>query len=705
MIGLLVAAGLVTVSAPSPAHADTEAGNYLWVTTDQGTMLYSRTADGLQALPAPGGGPTIADAPLGQAVYSPLEHQVWIPEQDGIRYYRTDTLGGGPFFGSGNDYKQVALSPDGATIAGLRADGTAIDVFGSSSPIAVRTIAIDGVAGSMSDVDPDPTRPVVVVGYTHSDGTHRARTVDLATGGGTDIVQSATASIAASGWNPDGTELYLATASPVPAENGITRYTAATGATSFVATPSALPAQQMKVSPAGGRLYLAAAGGGVFAFDTTAMSFLYFGEPFGQSSASGYAPMDVALSPEGDAWLYAPTIGTSAVLAIEFGSFGPTTNVVPLPDPNTPVYGATVVDLPAQYALVGNNQSTVVSTPFAQPVGAEVRDVNGVPMRGVWLQALLIDGDARFPGNAVTYRAPTDANGAFVLPLTVGASSGPVEIDVGIPNTTQVIGTLELAIVPATPPGAPRIDSLTGGDGFVQVAFTPGSDGTFPTTSYVVTATNITDPAATGITASGPASPITVEGLTNGDAYTFTVQAINPGGSPVSARSDAITVGVPASVTVLPGPATVGKPYLFTFEPTGVPTPTMTLDVGTPLPDGLTWNPATLTISGTPTEAALGSTYVQFFVSNALANDVGVPVTFEVAAAVGSDQPAPEPSTTPTTPVRQITGGSNPAAGGGGNLPATGGEAPTAIGAGGLALLLFGGSLLAARRLRRRREN
>jgi hypothetical protein len=72
-------------------------------------------------------------------------------------------------------------------------------------------------------------------------------------------------------------------------------------------------------------------------------------------------------------------------------------------------------------------------------------------------------------------------------------------------------------------PGAPTSVSATAGDQQATVTFTaPTFTGVPPgITGYLVTS------SPGGITATGSASPITVTGLTNGTAYTFTVQATN----------------------------------------------------------------------------------------------------------------------------------------------------------------------------------
>jgi hypothetical protein len=102
-------------------------------------------------------------------------------------------------------------------------------------------------------------------------------------------------------------------------------------------------------------------------------------------------------------------------------------------------------------------------------------------------------------------------------------------------------------------PGAPTIGTATGGNTQATVSFTaPASDGGFPITSYTATSSD-------GNTGTGTASPITVTGLTNGRAYTFTVTATNIAGTgPASAASNSVTPAPTAPGAPTIGTATAG---------------------------------------------------------------------------------------------------------------------------------------------------
>jgi hypothetical protein len=108
----------------------------------------------------------------------------------------------------------------------------------------------------------------------------------------------------------------------------------------------------------------------------------------------------------------------------------------------------------------------------------------------------------------------------------------------------------------ATVPDSPTTVSGVPGSSFVDVSFVDSVfDGGLPIIDYTVTAYN----GVTVITSAvGFTSPITVSGLTNGTAYTFTVKARNAVGySAESAASDPLrpgnVPGIPTHFAVVPG--------------------------------------------------------------------------------------------------------------------------------------------------------
>jgi FtsP/CotA-like multicopper oxidase with cupredoxin domain len=117
-------------------------------------------------------------------------------------------------------------------------------------------------------------------------------------------------------------------------------------------------------------------------------------------------------------------------------------------------------------------------------------------------------------------------------------------------TATNVIGTGPASgpsnsVTPATVPGAPTIGTAVAGNARATVSFTaPASNGGSPITLYTVTS------SPGGKTATGASSPITVTGLTNGTAYTFTVKATNAVGTgPASGPSNSVTpTNVPPAV-------------------------------------------------------------------------------------------------------------------------------------------------------------
>ena len=134
---------------------------------------------------------------------------------------------------------------------------------------------------------------------------------------------------------------------------------------------------------------------------------------------------------------------------------------------------------------------------------------------------------------------------------TQGTGSGAKTISTGAVTTANAAnstaGNAILSVAPqATVPSAPAAVAATASNAQATVTFTAAINGGSAITSYTVTSNPNNK---TGI---GPTSPITVTGLTNGTAYTFTVIATNAiGPSASSPPSNSVTpVAVPGAPTI-----------------------------------------------------------------------------------------------------------------------------------------------------------
>jgi hypothetical protein len=187
-------------------------------------------------------------------------------------------------------------------------------------------------------------------------------------------------------------------------------------------------------------------------------------------------------------------------------------------------------------------------------------------------------GAAATAGNAqatVTFVAPVSNGGSAITGYTVISSpAGGVDSNAGTTSTSHIVtgltngtaytftvtasnaiststaSTASNSVTPAGPPGAPTIGVATAGNGQVTISFTPPvSNGGSAILSYTATC----NPGA--ISASGPASPITVAGLANGTLYTCSVTATNGVGLGIAS---ATTTAMPTNRT-FSGPSATGS--------------------------------------------------------------------------------------------------------------------------------------------------
>lgn len=216
-------------------------------------------------------------------------------------------------------------------------------------------------------------------------------------------------------------------------------------------------------------------------------------------------------------------------------------------------------------------------------------------------------------GSSPTLTATSSAGNGY--PVTFGSStSGVCTVSAGGVLTTIAAGTCTIHAdqsgdagmqpaatvtqsfaINAIAADAPVIGSAVAGNGTATVSFTaPASSGGVPIMGYTVTS------LPGGITASGAGSPITVTGLTNGRAYTFTVVATNAAGA--SSSSTASNTVTPQASQVI----TFADPGAQLFGTT--PTLVATSDAGLPVSfTSSTPGVCTVSAGGTLAFAAVGT--------------------------------------------------------------------------------------------------
>ncbi len=192
---------------------------------------------------------------------------------------------------------------------------------------------------------------------------------------------------------------------------------------------------------------------------------------------------------------------------------------------------ATVTITVNPQAPVANAVSaTVAANSSANPITLNI--TGGTPT-SVAVASGASHGTATASGTSITYTPTNGYSGSDSFTYTAtnaGGTSAPATVTI----------TVNAAV-----PGAPTIGTATAGDQQASVTFTaPTETGGAPITGYEVTV----QPGGTKV--SGTASPITVPGLTNGQAYTFTVAAKNSAGTgAASSPSNSVTPKMGQTIT------------------------------------------------------------------------------------------------------------------------------------------------------------
>ena len=220
--------------------------------------------------------------------------------------------------------------------------------------------------------------------------------------------------------------------------------------------------------------------------------------------------------PAASAGTGAKTIWEMATVVFKAGSQAPPT----APAAPTSI-AATAGDKSAKvtWSAPANGGSPITSytvTPFVGSVAQPTTVITGTP-----------------PATSATVTGLTDGTAyTFTVTATNGVGTGP-----------QSAPSNQVTPVAPTVPGAPGSVTATAGNQSASVSWSAPANGGSPITSYTVSPyLSGVAQTATQVSGSPPATMADVTGLTNGDAYTFTVTATNAVGTgPVSAPSQPVT--------------------------------------------------------------------------------------------------------------------------------------------------------------------
>lgn len=235
----------------------------------------------------------------------------------------------------------------------------------------------------------------------------------------------------------------------------------------------------------------------------------------------------------------------------------------------------------------GSNSDYIgIDNAVYSPYVCPTLNVTGTPPNGTWGQTY----SAAF-GQTGALGAPNFAIVAGALPpgLTLAANgvvsgtpvgSGTFSFTVAVNDASGCSGTAGRTItIVSDVPGAPTAVSATPGDAQISVQWTaPALDGGDPISSYTATCTDGVDSHSQ----TAPASPTTVTGLTNGNAYTCSVAATNAVGTgAASAPSAAVTPMGEQTITFGPQADRVYSPGgTFPIDPTASASSGLTVTYG-----------------------------------------------------------------------------------------------------------------------------
>jgi len=507
--------------------------------------------------------------------------------------------GGSPV--TGYDY-----SLDGAPFVSTGTSGTSFTITGltngTSYTVSVRA---DNAIGNGSSSAPAigtpatvPDAPTTVVAASNSGSTNVSWTAPAWNGGSVVTGYHATAYTTATGSTTAGTP--CATTAPTTActisglTNGTTYYVGVTATNALgtgvsssprvAVTPIARPSAPTISSVSSGDTYLSVAftAGAAGGDPITSYQYSLDGGTTWTTASGTTSPIIISGLTDGTAY---PVV----IRAVSAAGSGATSNSMT----GTPAAYPSSVD---STTVVANGENAQVAVSWTVPAngGAAITQAQATAFN-------LISGGTQIATCTTTTNLTPGATASCTI---TGLTNGTTYyISIQSDNATGW-SARSAPRVPATPsvdPGPVSNVLATGGDARATVAWTPGSTGQSSITGYTILCS--TGGAYTSCGSAGPsATSATVTGLTNGVTYTFEVEATNTQGTgPASSPSNSVTTSAPiVAAGALPS-GEVSVPYSTTPTASGG-TGALTWSVtGGSLPAGLTLNPTTGQITGTPT--------------------------------------------------------------------------------------------------------
>ena len=325
-------------------------------------------------------------------------------------------------------------------------------------------------------------------------------------------------------------------------------------------------------------------------------------------------------------------------------------------------YTFTATATNAAGAGLSSTPSSIV-TPFTVPNAPTSVSASASPnSANVSFAAPSLDGGSPITGYIVTSSpaggtctAGATDNSCVVSGLTNGITYTFNVVAVNAAgNSTSATSN---SVTPVTRPSAPTNVVATPQDGAASVSFTPSADnGGLTISQYTITAS----PGGLGCLVTPPATSCVIQGLSNGTAYTFSVYATNGAGNSNSATSNTVTPEPLTGAISTSFNLTQGSTYSINLGAAGGTAPITYALTSATLPAGMTLDPNTGVISGTP--SALG-TYVETVTATDAAGATVVTVlTLEVVAPSAPSNnnnnsnyvpssPPPGNNTTPPAPT------------------------------------------------------